>query len=143
MPIVLIDQRTPKRATFDDAWIEYVEASADRVLAEIRRGYRRASGKPDEADAAGTDAAVRLCAEVVLDWGGIVDVNGAEVPWPAKGHAAGVEGHSAPSAADMAQRSALLRVLPWNVLARLDGLIASAWTGSAESGKDSTPGSGG
>ena len=143
MPIVLVDRREPKRLQFGDAAITYYEAAADRVVAEIRRGARRAAGNVDDRDAAGVDAAIRLCAEVVVGWSGVVDAAGTEVPWPAPGQAVGVNGCIEPTSAEIAARSDLLRLLPWNVLERLDAAMATAWRESADAGKGSPTGSGG
>lgn len=143
MPIVLIDQRTARRAEFGDAWIEYVLAPGDRAFAEILRGMRQAQRDPETADSRGVESLIRLLADYVTDWGGVADTNGQDIPWPAKGAAASVAGRSAPSAEDVALRSALLRALPYEILARLDPLITNGRTESAESGKGSPIGSGG
>lgn len=135
MPIILIDPE-PKTLAFGDASIRYVEANADRVLSEIRRGWRRRGSDPDSAEAAGSEAAIRLCAEQVVGWAGVCDAKGTPIPWPA-------EGAVAPAAEDVEHRRALLRALPWNVLARLDECVALAWQESADSGKGSGSGSSG
>lgn len=143
MPIVLSDQRTAKRATFGDAWIEYVEAAGDRVLGEVRRGMRHAQREPEAAELHGIESLVRLLADYVTDWGGVASADGSEIPWPAKGAAVAVAGRSAPSAEDVALRAGLLRALPYEILARLEPYVCKGWTESAESGKGSPIGSGG
>lgn len=143
MPIVLSDQRTAKRATFGDAWIEYVEAAGDRVLGDVRRGMRVAQRDPEAAEIQGVDTLVRILADYVTDWGGVVAADGSEIPWPARGAAVAVAGRSAPSAEDLALRAGLLRALPCEILARLEPYVCKGWTESAESGKGSPIGSGG
>ena len=137
MPIVLIDRRAPQRIAFGGASITLYEASGDRVLAEIRRGARAAHASPDTATEASTEAAVRLVAGCVTDWSGVEDATGAAIPWPDAGAAVGVAGVPEPSASALAARRALLALLPWDVLSRLDAAAARSWEAAQGSGKGS------
>jgi hypothetical protein len=142
LPIVLADTKTPKTLDLDGASITYYAPGGDRVLASIRRGARRAPAEADREDL-GIDVLADLAAQSVADWTGVTDAQGTPIPWPDAGRVVGVPGVDAPSSEALMLRRGLLRLLPWSVLVHLDGALDEAHRAGAESGKDSTPGSGG
>lgn len=132
MPIVLSDPTAPRRINFGDAVLHFRQPPGDVT----RRLMRTVSARHGEDREAAVDAVVpEVAARYVTGWEGVLQPDGSPVEWPEAGRfGMGSEG---PSEEAVARRAALVRALPWAVLARLDEALSTPTAEATASGKGS------